>query len=295
MSKVSVIIPSYNHSEYVCQSIESVFGQDVSREILEVIVIDDCSSDDTLEKLRDLNGSYEFTLLVNAHNVGLNASIERAIQECTGEYVCLLASDDFIIERKISTQLAYMQKHNLDCVYSRGFVVDTNGNIVGEQNLEEFNNALDNGEAYALIAVDDTCGPLMQSAMFKLDVARKITQIRRKFKSDDWVVLLYLLKDFRLGFIDEALFYYRVHPENTHKKYWSTLPMRLEIPCVYLNESENHLRMKSISNILSSHAAALVRDGKYMTGLRFLLASLFFGVPVRKIFRKIYGKIKNER
>ncbi|WP_211208519.1 hypothetical protein, partial [Pseudomonas agarici] len=60
--------------------------------------------------------------------------------------------------------------------------------------------------------------------------------------------------------------------------------MRLEIPFIFLKEESPKLRRKSISNTLSSHAAALFRDGKYVDAVRFFLASVCFGVPTKKIF-----------
>jgi len=288
MSKVSVIIPSYNHSPYVTETVESVFKQDIEASALEVIVIDDCSTDSSLSKLQELNKKLPFQLVLNEKNIGLNASIEKAIEICTGEYVCFLASDDLINEKKISTQLAYMQKHNLDCVYSRGYFIDENSNIIGEQQLDDFKAAVKSGEAYSFVAVDDTSGPLMQSALFNYATAKALTPIRRKFKSDDWAVILFLLKNFKFDYLDEPLFYYRTHATNTHKKYWTTLPMRLEIPCIFLNDTEENLRMKSISNIFMSHSASLLRDRKYLSAFRFFFASFLFGFPIKKIIRKIW-------
>ncbi|AMB85222.1 hypothetical protein AWM79_07860 [Pseudomonas agarici] len=289
--KVSVVVPSYNHSEFVCKTIESIFLQDIAKENFELIVVDDCSSDDSVSKIIKLKEKYNFIFIEKETNGGLNHSIDCALKYCSGEYISIIASDDIMLPNKLREQVEYLSDNDFDCVYSKGEIINIKGDVIGQQNLCEFEAELNAGTAYEFSAVDDTSGPLLQSAMLKLKIMREVSSLRKKFKSDDWVVLLYLLKKCKVGFIDRTTFQYRVHEDNTHSKYWDTLPMRLEIPFIFLKEESPKLRRKSISNTLSSHAAALFRDGKYVDAVRFFLASVCFGVPTKKIFRFVLKRV----
>lgn len=286
---IEVIIPSFNHVNYVQQAIESVLNQKAEDFLVNLIVIDDGSTDGSREKLEVLRKNYSFTLILNNNNLGLNASIDRALGLCNGNYVCLLASDDFLLPNKLARQYRYLAVSGDDCVYGRGHVVDDKGIFLTETNLKEFSDAIREKTAFEFMAVDDSCGPLLQSAMLKMDVARTVFAKRQGFKSDDWIVLLQLLKDWRVGYLDDPVFCYRIHSSNTHANSWKMLPIRLEVPCIYLQDEDVRLRNKALSNILTSHGFNQMRRGGLVDGIRFFLAGLCFGFPGRKI-AKVLGR-----
>src|SRR5438270_10375032 len=89
---VSVLLPSFNHEAYVEQAIRSVLEQ--SYPAVELVVIDDCSSDRTGEVAAELARAHGFTFAANPANLGLNATLEKALALSHGEYVSVLASDD---------------------------------------------------------------------------------------------------------------------------------------------------------------------------------------------------------
>jgi glycosyltransferase involved in cell wall biosynthesis len=109
--KVSVIIPTYNRSADVRKAIESVLGQTFTD--LEVVVVDDGSSDDTGKILQERYGDrirYYFQT-----NQGLSAALNKGLAEARGEWVAFLDSDDFWEKDKLEWQFKAMERFSPQC------------------------------------------------------------------------------------------------------------------------------------------------------------------------------------
>jgi glycosyltransferase involved in cell wall biosynthesis len=91
---ISVIVGAYNHAPFVDDCLDSVRAQ--SCRDFELIVFDDCSTDDTVDRIRAWSSrtSTPLTLIVNETNLGLCASRNRALAKARGKYVSTLAADD---------------------------------------------------------------------------------------------------------------------------------------------------------------------------------------------------------
>lgn len=108
---VSVIIPNYNRTSLLRRALESVAAQTVLPR--EIIVIDDCSSEEALGQCRaivaDLNHRVPTRLLVNEVNRGANFSRNRGIFSAIGRYIAFLDSDDIWMPEKLSLQTAAIE------------------------------------------------------------------------------------------------------------------------------------------------------------------------------------------
>lgn len=104
---VSVVMPVYNGAEYIRKAVDSVFSQEVS---LELLVIDDGSSDQTEEVLAVYQDREDFRYLKNEHNIGAAASRNRGIREARGKYIAFLDADDWWEQGKLKHQLNVLQK-----------------------------------------------------------------------------------------------------------------------------------------------------------------------------------------
>ena len=89
---ISVIMPVYNGGSTIRQAVESVFCQNIP---LELLVIDDGSTDQTSEVLSVYQNRPDFHYLKNPHNIGAAASRNRGVQEAHGQYVAFLDADDW--------------------------------------------------------------------------------------------------------------------------------------------------------------------------------------------------------
>ncbi len=103
MPTVSVIIPTYNRAAFVTEAIDSVLAQ-TFRDV-ELIVVDDGSTDDTRDRLAAYG---ERIRLVCEENHGVSHARNVGIRAARGEYIALLDSDDLWLPKKLETQVAVM-------------------------------------------------------------------------------------------------------------------------------------------------------------------------------------------
>ncbi len=291
MSKklVSVVIPSYNHAGYIEESIASVFEQASSEVTLQVIIVDDCSQDNSVEVIQSLKSKYDFEFYNNDENVGVNKTIENGLLHAKGDYISFLASDDFFLEGKLRKQIEYFLLNDVDVVYGKGKVFEGSGEYLAEQDLSAFAKAIQKGPQSALkfVATDDTSGPLLQSALFKREIAYELCDLRSQFRSDDWVVLLYMLKNKKVGYLDECVLGYRLHENNTHKNYWMMFLFRMEVIIKFIPTIDESLMPKALSNLFVSQGVALFRNNNKKFALSFILSSFVFCFPLSKIRKAI--------
>lgn len=92
MPKVSVIVPVYNMEKYVGECLDSVLGQTLSD--IEVVVINDGSTDNSLSIIREYQKSDDRIVIINKKNAGVGAARNDGIQAATGEYLAFMDPDD---------------------------------------------------------------------------------------------------------------------------------------------------------------------------------------------------------
>lgn len=107
---VSIVIPCYNHAQFVQETIQSVIDQDY--ENIELIIIDDGSKDNSVEVIQEMIPACEerFSRFEFRHrpNKGLCATLNEALGWCEGEYFAPVASDDILESYKTSMQVNYL-------------------------------------------------------------------------------------------------------------------------------------------------------------------------------------------
>ena len=90
-NKISIIIPTYNRGDLIERALKSVLEQDYHD--LEVIIVDDCSTDHTEEVVKSLNDT-RIKFIKHTHNQGANAARNTGIKAASGEYIAFQESDD---------------------------------------------------------------------------------------------------------------------------------------------------------------------------------------------------------
>ncbi len=128
MPKLSVIIPTYNRAQMVCQAIESVLEQTFDN--FEIVVVDDGSTDGTERVLRRRYGDTIHYL--HQENQGRAVARNQGIRASSGEYLLFLDSDDLLLPQGIEHEVAYLDAHSeVDVVYTDGYFCDDVGRNVG--------------------------------------------------------------------------------------------------------------------------------------------------------------------
>lgn len=106
---VSIVIPTFNRADAVVSAVQSALDQEY--EPKEVIVVDDGSADDTLERLAKFRGRIQ--IVRHASNRGAGAARNTGIAAAAGDYVALLDSDDLWLPQKTTRQISFMLQHHM--------------------------------------------------------------------------------------------------------------------------------------------------------------------------------------
>ena len=126
---VSVIMPSYNTGAFIADSIRSVQAQTCPD--WELIIVDDCSTDDTEEVVRPFLSDRRIRLFRNERNFGAAVSRNRALREAKGRWIAFLDSDDLWAPEKLEKQTAFMESGGYAFSYTRYAEIDAEGNSTG--------------------------------------------------------------------------------------------------------------------------------------------------------------------
>lgn len=146
MDLVSILVPCYNHANYIDDCLKSICEQ--SYKEIEVIICDDCSSDDSFHILKTwegklLNNFSRVFLLRNEVNEGVCKTLNRMLCIAKGRYIKILASDDMLLPNAILDFVHYASKLNdYSLIFSNGLIVD-NSISYNQVNYNSFSSFYD--------------------------------------------------------------------------------------------------------------------------------------------------------
>jgi glycosyltransferase involved in cell wall biosynthesis len=126
----SVMIPTFNCANYLGQTLESVLAQDPGPDLMQIEVIDNCSSKDDPESVVREVGKGRVHFHRHPHNLGMTANFNACLQRSRGRWVHVLHGDDYVLPGFYST-VGQVAERNLDVglVSTRGFIVDETGEL----------------------------------------------------------------------------------------------------------------------------------------------------------------------
>ncbi len=230
---VSVIIPCYNHENYIQECIQSILNQTYKN--IELIVIDDGSKDRSVTKIEEILEQckirFKNVYFNTRSNKGLCKTLNEALLLCKGKYVSLIASDDRMLPQKTQIQVDYLEDNpSVAGVFGGIELIDKNNQIteqrISERTTYSFNDIILNLHDLPTL-----------TQMFHLEVLREAGGYDESIKVEDWYMLLKLSKNQKkLIYIPMVLCQYRVHDESFSQ---DGLKMALEMKKVivpYKNE-----------------------------------------------------------
>jgi teichuronic acid biosynthesis glycosyltransferase TuaG len=142
---VSIIMPSYNTAKYIGDSIKSVLAQTYGN--WELIIVDDCSTDNTDEIVKEFLSDERIKYLKNAKNSGAAISRNYALREAKGKWIAFLDSDDLWLPEKLEKQLAFMVENGYKFSYT-DYMICLNGqwlpyvyygpNVVNKRKMKDY-------------------------------------------------------------------------------------------------------------------------------------------------------------
>lgn len=219
---VSVLIPCFNHEKYIVNSLESIKKNNYK--FIEIILIDDGSKDNSFEKAEkylEKNKHYFYGYkCLKQENQGVTKTLNKMIKLSQGEFITLLASDDYLTENSIKDRVEYLKKNiQKKAVIGKAFLVNDENKILNDDAGKKLYRAnttmlLSNLINKEIIMRWSVVGPTL---LLKRSVYDEINLYNEKLKVEDRDFYLRLLEKNLLGYTDTNVAYYRIHSSNTSR------------------------------------------------------------------------------
>ena len=231
--KVSVIMPNFNGYLFLKESINSVLEQ--SLENIELIIIDDCSFDDSRsEIIRLVKGNPKVGIVFNEVNFGSGNSRNIGIYLAKGEWIAFLDADDIWLKDKLSKQIEFAKQTNSVMLFSSYGKIDESG-VVLKNRIYLRSTKI----SYQSLLRENQIGCL--TAMYHSGMIGKYYMSSHRNKQDYFLWLSILKKGHEaLGIIDVTALY-RVHKNSATNKKHRLLFSHI----VFLRETQNLSLLKS--------------------------------------------------
>lgn len=247
-SLVSIIIPTFNSARFISETVQSVKNQ--THQNWEMIVVDDCSEDNTFEIIKNFaktDSRIKFFQLQK--NSGTGVARDFALSKCNGNYIAFLDADDLWKPKKLEIQLDFMQKNNLNFTFCFYECINEAG-INIKKTIQAPNNL-----SYRQLFFCNFIGNL--TAIYNVDFFGKIpiSPIRKR---QDWMLWLTILKQIKSAKpVPESLAYYRIRQNS-------------------VSASKKSLLKHNFNVYRQFHGLSLILSGFCMIGFLF---TLFFVKP----------------
>ncbi len=201
-SKISVVIPCYNVKEYVEKSIISVFNQTYKN--IEIIVVDDKSTDGTYEVLKTLEEKYKnkFKLYQNKKNMGLAFTRNFGVKMATGKFIGFIDSDDYIDETYYEELVKKLVEDDSDLVVNDILLVDEKGNNIGNVNKACI------GDVSKLSIIDNGLAASACNKLLRKDLLEKYPFLEGRINEDVASVIPIIVHSDKISYTEKAIYNY---------------------------------------------------------------------------------------
>jgi glycosyltransferase involved in cell wall biosynthesis len=217
---VTAVIMTYNHAEFIGQAVQSVLMQELG-DRYEILIVDDCSTDATLEIARSYADRHPelIRVLASEQNMGRCATRARAIREARGTYVALLDGDDYWTSpHKLRKQSEFLDSHPecAICFHNATVVYHDGSGEPHAFHAERPTMRISSPVPRAITTLEDIAVAnyiLTMSVMFRNGLIAEFPDwyFDARMVFDDWVLYVLLAEHGHIGYLHEILSVYRVH------------------------------------------------------------------------------------
>lgn len=211
MPKISVIMSVYNGEKFLEEAVLSVLNQ--TYKDFEFIIIDDGSTDSSLEMLGGFEKKDERIRLVSRKNKGLTPSLNEGIKLAQGEYIARMDGDDISMPERFEKQLDFLEKNKEIALCGTWAInIDENGNEIGE-----YKTPTTHKEIKKMILFHNPF--IHPSVMIRKSVFEKVGLYSEHFKHiEDYELWTRVLAHFKTANIQEFLLKYRITGNGVTRK-----------------------------------------------------------------------------
>lgn len=279
--QVSIAVPTYNRAHLLGRALENFTEQEYPA--LEIVISDDCSSDDTESLVHDWQASHGNILYTrNERNLGPCHNTARAVAEAHGDYVLVCSDDDLLDRDAVRRYVDLAVRKKADLVYSDLGIIDGDGNQKAEW---RFRNYYDNHDLLRDL-IFSGCNRIPEVFLCRREIFDRVytETYGRRFLN---TYFLPLLRDIRMIHLPEPLYKYTVHQQSTFNTVRGLFD-RVKSTQNYINaallmysptkifETEGHMPLAEQLALAYYRAAAVLAklgtsfiQGKFYTGVEF--------------------------
>jgi glycosyltransferase involved in cell wall biosynthesis len=223
---VSIVAVNFNNSNYVVDTLNSIASQNYPS--IELIIVDDCSTDDSVQKIKHWLTQYNkpYKLVLHNQNKGVCFACNSGFKIASGKYIGYIATDDILLPEKLAIQVSILEDSNekIGCVYSDTHLIKSNGAPHYGWFIQRYRQFSDlpTGNLHNIL-MEGNFIPGM-SALFKQSVFEKIGWFDENLGYEDFDMWLRLSKEYHIVFSDFVSAKYRIHSNSimAKRKDWAT-------------------------------------------------------------------------
>jgi len=274
---VSVIIPTYNGSRFIRETIQSVLDQTYNN--LEIMVVDDGSTDDTsliVKSITDQRITY-----IQQKNAGVSPARNHGITVSKGDYIAFLDHDDVWLPCKLEKQLSlFEQNPKVALIYSDAFIINENNFIMGK-----YSHKIKFFRGRIFKELFSSCFITILTVVIKKSVFLEVGPFLPYKICEDYDLLLKCAAKYPIDYIDEPLAKYRVHGSNYSKNYETEINECIEIFDFWRNQKNingyniNTLISNAITNTYyNALKNAIKRRKDYRGSIKYFFLFIYYWI-----------------
>ena len=262
---VSVIVPIYNVEQYLKKCVDSLLAQ--HHKNLEILLVEDCSTDGSLGIAQEYAQTYpeKCKLIQREKNGGLSAARNTGLDNCTGDWVAFLDSDDWVTEDYVSAMLEVAKKDDADIVMCALYYYYPDGKTV---KFSPFSDLKTEDSHKLKVAL---CKPYANTRLYRRSFLeenslRFPTDIRR---SEDIAAIVPLFtKTDKISILDAPMYYYLQRAASLSNQNEKDMDLSFYAKCLKaMNEGsssgfETELEFRTVAELVYGMTMLMIRSGK---------------------------------
>lgn len=204
---ISIALCTYNGEKYLCEQLGTLVGQTYPN--LEIVVVDDASTDQTWTILNEFADCYpSIRLFRNTTNLGYQKNFERALKHCQGEYLLISDQDDIWEKEKVTKLLAAVEENLM--IYHDSVFIDEHGESIGMKMSDKF-NMVDGNDPTPFLFLNCVSG---HSIMFRRDLLEHVVPFPDRGMYDHYIAFIATTRG-SIKYLSETLVKHRRHQGNS--------------------------------------------------------------------------------
>ncbi len=216
--KISVVVTAFNHEKYIAQCLDSILMQKGSYD-LEVILGDDCSTDNTRQIMQDYQSNYpdKLTLLPLTTNLGITKNIKRCLDKCTGDYIAFCEGDDYWTDAyKLQKQMEFFESHLDYSVCFNAIMIYYEAERRFTAHPDQVSLETDTITVKELIAINYIGN--FSCCMYRSKIINQLPEKLFDINTVDWMFNMACGQLGKIGFIRDWMSTYRIHSNGAWSK-----------------------------------------------------------------------------